>query len=693
VRSFDASSGAWPHTARPSHSQEPARMMIRMRRIGLALLCVLAPGVLCARGVSPYLPLNLDPEVEREVERVMILAGKPVMTRPIPAAAVLDALPKACEVDPVLCARVRRALKPYMGDTGLEFASAEGAATNGAKVVLPNQHGETAQSPYTLAGAGYIQPSDYLLVNLGAVAYDGRQTATGSMLSFGFDWAQLDLGFRDHWWSPMTDSAMLISSESPTMPGVTLSNYDPLTRLGWQYEVFLARVGQTDDIEIPVRGSSPLAIKTTEGYPKLFGARLGIEPADSGWSLSGQRVIYYGGGAAGGQSATDLLKAFFNPSTNTTTGSGVPVLGKQEASLTSAFVYPGRIPFSLYFEYAGNDYAGANRLSFTKADLSVGLHFPRLGPFDLTYEFSGWQPTWYVKAPTSTDTGYGNGITNDLLSIGHWFGDQRQFGDDVGGQSNMLRLGWEPSFGGRLETTVRMLVNDSIYSTVPYEHEWLGSAMYSYPLKGCVVGGEVDYGRDVFGEHYTRIGAFVRYGDALQRGGEDEADGSESYTRPEGAEVHVDAGVTASDVLADITAITPRVSSGTGYGPYLGFGARRPVSEHQDLGAALEADDVHGRSLLGARILDYRYRLNNPLAVNLFVGAARYAAPTPAYGFYYGAGLQWRELLPHWDIGIDYRYASKVDRLRVLPTDPQGGYRPDAYYDISLVTLYISRKF
>lgn len=657
------------------------------------MLCLLAPGVLCARGVSPYLPLNLDPEVEREVERVMVLAGKPVMTRPIAAAAVLDALPKACEVDPVLCGRVRRTLERYMHYTSLEFFSAEAGVANGASVVIPNQHGQNQQSQWQVAGAGYIQPSDYFLVNLGGVAYDGRQTATGSFVSLGWDWAQLDLGYRDRWWSPMTDSAMLISTESPTMPSVTLSNYQPLTRLGWQYEVFLARVGHTDDILIPIANSNPLQTESTEGNPKYFGVHLGIEPANSGWALAGQRTIYYGGGAAGGQSASDLLKAFFNPQSAHYTSSGVPVIGKQLASLTSSFVYPGRVPFSMYFEYAGNDYAGHNNLSFTKANLSVGLQFPRLGPFDLTYEFSGWQPTWYVKPPSSIETGYGNGITNDLLVVGHWFGDQRQFGDAVGGQSNMLRIGWEPSFGGRFETTVRSLVNDSYYSAVSYTHEWMGSLMYSYPLKDYVVGGQVDYGRDVFGEHYTRVVAFLRIGDALGRGSDEGAEESGSYTRPEGAEVHVDAGVAASSVAAQITSDTPRMTSGTGYGPHLGFGARRAVSEHQDLGAALEADDVHGVSMLSARILDYRYRFNNPLALDLFLGAARYAAATPAYGFYYGAGLQWRNLLPHWDLGLDYRYASKVDRLRSLPSDPQGGYRPDAYYDISLLTLYVSRKF
>jgi hypothetical protein len=662
-------------------------MRSRLRTSVSVCLCLLAAAPLVhARGVSPYLPLNLDPELEREVERVMILGDRPVMTRPIPAAAVLEALPKACTIDPVLCRRVRRALKAYMHDSALEFASVEGSAVSGdSKLVIPNQHGQSEQSAWQIAGAGYIQPWDHLLVNLGGVAYDGRQKPTGSFLSVGFEGAQLDVGFRDHWWSPMTDSAMMISTEAPTMPSVTISNYAPLTRLGWSYEVFVARMSYTDKIEL-TNG------ELTAGHPMFSGGRLAIAPENSGWSLAANRIMVFGGGAAGGQTVAELLRAFFNPKQAQTTTSGKPVLGKQEASLTSRFIYPGHLPFSLYFEYAGNDTGGGNRFSFSRTDFSVGLQFPRLGPFDLTYEFSEWQPTWYVKPATNVQYGYGDGITNYLLSTGHWFGDQRQFGDAVGGQSNMLRIGFEPRFGGRLELTLRMLVNDSYYSAVPYEHENMGTLMYSYPLKDYMIGSQIDYGRDVFGAHYTRVSAFLRYGDALHSdGGEAEEDAPAA--RPEGMEFHIDAGAVASSVIADITSNTPRVNSGTGYGPHLTVGARRAASEHQDLGAALEADDVHGVSLLSARIIDYRYRFDNPLALNLFIGAARYAALTPAYGFYFGAGLQWRNVLPHWDVGIDLRYASNVNRLRTLPSEPQGGYRPDAYYDITLGTLYVSRKF
>jgi hypothetical protein len=211
-------------------------------------------------------------------------------------------------------------------------------------------------------------------------------------------------------------------------------------------------------------------------------------------------------------------------------------------------------------------------------------------------------------------------------------------------------------------------------------------------LKDYLIGSQVDYGRDVFGAHYTRISAFLRYGDALHAA-DDEGGDLGPAARPEGMEFHIDAGAVASSVIADITANTPRTSSGVGYGPHFAVGARRAASEHQDLGVALEADDVHGVSLFSARLFDYRYRFDNPLAFNLFLGVARYAAPTPAYGPYLGAGLQWRNVLPHWDVGVDLRYASQLNRSRSLPSDPQGGYRLDAYYDVTYGTLYVSRKF
>ena len=100
------------------------------------------PGLACARGVSPYLPLNMSPEIERQVEQVMILAGRPIVRRPIAAATVLEALPDACKVDEVLCNRVRRYLDRYMRHYAVTDASIEAATTEGGRKTLRN--GEAA---------------------------------------------------------------------------------------------------------------------------------------------------------------------------------------------------------------------------------------------------------------------------------------------------------------------------------------------------------------------------------------------------------------------------------------------------------------------------------------------------------------------------------------------------------------------
>ena len=69
-----------------------------LRVLPLVLL-VLAPSGRATAGVSAYLPLDLVPELESRVERVLVLAGMPVMTRPVRVATVLEALSAACARD------------------------------------------------------------------------------------------------------------------------------------------------------------------------------------------------------------------------------------------------------------------------------------------------------------------------------------------------------------------------------------------------------------------------------------------------------------------------------------------------------------------------------------------------------------------------------------------------------------------
>src|SRR3984893_5147768 len=146
----------------------------RIKTINFALAAAflaLAANTAPADGVSAYLPLNLEPEIERQIERVLILADEPVLKRPFAVALVELALPEACKRDRALCAKVKKYLERYSRDYGVTHASATGALTHGAQGVVPNQHGLPMKSDWEVSAQAYVQPSDYFLASGGVISY------------------------------------------------------------------------------------------------------------------------------------------------------------------------------------------------------------------------------------------------------------------------------------------------------------------------------------------------------------------------------------------------------------------------------------------------------------------------------------------------------------------------------------------
>jgi hypothetical protein len=354
------------------------------------------------------------------------------------------------------------------------------------------------------------------------------------------------------------------------------------------------------------------------------------------------------------------------------------------AAWTSSIVFPGRVPFSVYFEYAGEDssYSGNYRLG--NSALSIGIDFPQLwNTFDLTYEVSEWQNGWYVHGI------YRDGLRNEEHVIGHWFGDARQLNDGVGGQSHMLRLGWQPDFGGVAEVRYRTLANET-YSGVAYTRAHDITLRYSYPWRSVLMGGEVQVGRDVFGDDYSRVAAFASFGaDYTVRGATATVD---EHDIDNTVEFFVDAGASASRARVELTDGLPKYVTSFAYTPHLAVGARRAVSDRSDLGARVEFDDLEGELLIAVRALDYRYRVNKHWAILGFAGAARYDLATPAYGYYLGMGSQWRNIMQNLDLSLDVRYADKLARDKVLPSDPPAAPRDDMFYDMFSATLYFSYR-
>lgn len=629
------------------------------------------------RGVSPYLPLNLSPNVERQVERAMILAGKPITRRPIPAAVVLDALPQVCSVDLQLCTELRRYLGRFMKDFGVTQLSAGAALASGdSDKTMPNAHGMEMDSPWQVSASGYYQFGDHLLATVGGVAYQGEATPTGTLLSAGFDWAQLDIGYRDHWFSPSSDGSFLIGTQAPTLPSVTLSNYRPITPLGGTYEVFLAKMQWSDEIAYP--GGA------TQGHPNLLGLQLGIEPV-AGYSLAVNRLMQYGGGARGESGLSGLKNALLSNDTaqNPDDPNGANEFGNQVASITSTYTFPGKVPFQFYFEYAGEDnlYEPGYRLG--KVALSLGIDFPQLWDrYDLSYHVSERQDVWYVHHL------YGDGLTNKGHVIGHWFGDDRIFGDSPGGYTHSLRIGRRSDNGDYWQAQYRNSVNWR-FANYPYEQAHQLALSYHTSWFGRAGSAELNVGRDVFGESFARLSASIDLAaphvSALPT--------TSSTAGEAGGGIYFDVGINRSRVHGIYWDGGPDVDTPDKFGYHIGVGVRRPVSDHSDLGIKMEFDEVDGRSLISFRALDYRYRFGNKLAVGGFLGAARYHIQLPAWGYYWGAGVQYLNLLPGWDLGVDVRHHEKISRNNLLSTDRGYGISTVSFRDINGASLYLSRHF
>jgi hypothetical protein len=156
------------------------------------------------------------------------------------------------------------------------------------------------------------------------------------------------------------------------------------------------------------------------------------------------------------------------------------------------------------------------------------------------------------------------------------------------------------------------------------------------------------------------------------------------------AEAFVDFGFNYSRLEADIATLPATVTT-TQSGLHLGAGLRRELTQGS-IGARIELDDIDGDFLLAVRALDYRRHVSERFAVTAFLGAARLDLATPAHGYYLGGGFEVKELWPRWTLAVDVRIGDTIARDNLLPSDPQGG-RPDNFYDLTGLSLYLSRRF
>ncbi len=451
---------------------------------------------------SLYLPLKQNPVMEAKIERLLILANVVTIKRPLSISQIKLAAKKVQANNPHLANKVSKYLSRYEKKMGVDSFTINVASSNGSNQSLTKARGESLASDFRINVQSHLSINDFIQLNAGFIAYEEQsndskknQFFDGSYISLGPDFAQLDIGYRPHWFGPFQDSDMLISTQASSIPSITLSNTDPFDLLGIRYEIFFAKMSESEKILSQDRTT------LLSGNPKLFGFHFSFSPIE-GFAFGVNRLMQYGG-ADNDENLIELLRAFLNPKDNDNIGRKGRDFGNQVTSFTSSYTFTGSFPAAIYMEYAGEDTSKTSLIHLGNSSLMLGIHLPELTDFlDLSYEFAQWQNAWYVN------TNYGDGLTQEGTVIGNW--GASNIGLGIPAKTHNLKWVWVNDSAHEMQGSFRQYLNESTQSNSSYKGYEV-SIEYGYNFYGFLLGGEFITGKDVNDSSYNRLSGFLRW--------------------------------------------------------------------------------------------------------------------------------------------------------------------------------------
>ncbi|MEI8640720.1 hypothetical protein P4S68_04870 [Pseudoalteromonas sp. Hal099] len=155
-------------------------------------------------GVSPYLPLNQVPELEHQIQRLLAVSKNThIMSKPYKAHDIYKVLQKIRFTHPELYHTLTYQINPYIQAGALTFVKGTASVGTNNKN-LPNQRGQTTKTNLIIEGGANLSLGDYFGASAVGIINEDGIIPTQSIVYMGFKYAQLDIGYREHWYSPLT---------------------------------------------------------------------------------------------------------------------------------------------------------------------------------------------------------------------------------------------------------------------------------------------------------------------------------------------------------------------------------------------------------------------------------------------------------------------------------------------------------
>lgn len=386
------------------------------------IIFVLCFSLMAKASPTAYLPIGADHHLQLQIDRLFVLTRGNPMRKPYAIKEIERALEGIQQAKPALYQSISRQLDRYRGEQKISRMGITARLSSGEDQSLANQRGLKSGEHIQGVLETVWRPNNFIVVQSGM----DYRVNSGDLVPFNTFFAvskgklQLDIGYKEHWYSPFKFSSLLISSNANIGPSVSLSTIAPV--VNWWHlnvDLFYTRL---DKVNKGINYRNELH----DGSPHLLGTHLSIEPVE-GWKLGFNRILQFGGGPRK-VSMGDIVKGFIDPATNDnsyTQEEQDTELGDQIASITSSYRFNKGFPIEIYAELAGEDTQGQSNLSLGNQATNVGIFLPNINNIAFRYEYNRFKTSWY------TNHNYSFGNTNQGNVFGHYAADRRKFGHGI----------------------------------------------------------------------------------------------------------------------------------------------------------------------------------------------------------------------------------------------------------------------
>lgn len=428
------------------------------------------------------------------------------MAKPYNAKVIHSYLQKVKLSHPDLYSRINNYLKRYMKPVARTHLQASYNHSFDNGLPIDGTRGQDIGSQYDVSLSGFAKVSDYFLVNFGGSYHQGGDfSAHNTYISMGYEYLQLDIGYKEHWLAPHHDGALLLTTQAK--PGLSATISNPMPFENWwnaRYQMSFGILEEMDEIKF----SDP----AESGEPYLLTMHFSVQPFDW-WTLSANRTFMMGGGARD-IDLGDIWDAITDPVNSDNCGSGdtecqskEEEIGNQQASIASKFdlnVY--NMPFSIFWEFGAEDTKVHKNSRYGNLARNYGLFFPYLtDDISLNIEHANFSSAWYSHHI------YGDGYANDGARMGHWWGDRKNINDGSPGDSESVKLTYQYDSESVIGFMFKSAKIDSKSNASVYQRSQEYELSYEHTLATGFLGLTLNYANTTYGDSVFRSSIHYRW--------------------------------------------------------------------------------------------------------------------------------------------------------------------------------------